>query len=162
MNKKTLLMVFVPMFLFGSIFVAWAGWVLASQPKYEITKRIEPVDQDVLFESVQNWRLELGKEAYIADSQLCEFANKRVKEIQSDFSHSGYRKMAETEIYKDGRYSKTGENLSEGVVYELELLNKWLTSPSHRDNLEDDFTHSCVRCENNYCVQIFGKLLSSE
>lgn len=152
MNKKTLLMVFVPMFLFGSIFVAWAGWVLASQPRHEITKRTEPIKQDVLWSLIQDWRIASERPPYTVDSKLCDYADSRVKEIQNDFDHQKF-----VDMEKSDNFTTLSENASKNTNTEKQTLDAWLASHTHRSALEDQYTHSCLRCESNYCVQIFGR-----
>jgi uncharacterized protein YkwD len=116
------------------------------------------ISEDRLFKAVNQWRESQNKQTYITSPVLCGFATQRVKEIQSDWSHDGFKELSKTgEVYKFQNFSQTGENILRDFSEENGGLESWLNSPTHRANLDSDFTHSCIRCENNYCVQLFGK-----
>lgn len=102
------------------------------------------VSDHVLF-GVQQWRKSSGKSEYLVSEKLCKIANTRLEDIKIDFSHSGF------ESKRFGNETTIGENLAKG-----EPLSAWLSSPSHRDNLEADFTHTCIATDGFYTVQIFG------
>lgn len=109
---------------------------------------------DSVWERVQQWRVDNGKRTYTRDYYLCYIANTRVKEIQTDWSHNGFW-VHVPEMFRHGYYM-IGENLARGFSSSESMLNAWLSSDTHRINLENNYTHSCVVCSNNYCVQMFG------
>lgn len=109
---------------------------------------------DSVWARVQQWRIEKGKNTYTRDYYLCYIANARVKEVQTDWSHNGFW-VHVPEMFRHGYYC-VGENLARGFSSTESMLNAWLLSGTHRINLEWNYTHSCVVCSNNYCVQMFG------
>lgn len=115
------------------------------------------VDENELWTIANNWREEQGKTAYTINPILCGFADQRVDEIQTDFSHKGYLLISENKIHKAGGFYRTGENIARDFFNANDVFRSWLSSPTHRENLDENFTESCIRCENNYCVQLFGK-----
>jgi hypothetical protein len=111
------------------------------------------LSQEKLWSLIQNWRRENNLKPYIKDENLCKFAEGRLLEVADDWSHEGYREKARTML---NGYSMTAENLVKDFNSEYSALNAWLNSPSHLGSLKREYTYSCVRCNNNICVQIFG------
>lgn len=105
---------------------------------------------DKLLSEVQAWRENTGKKQYQPSEFLCSIADKRIVQIQTEFSH---RIFLETK-YCLGCY--LAENLASGLYPEEKTLSGWLASPTHLDNLEKNYTHTCIRTEKNYAVQTFG------
>jgi len=118
----------------------------------QVCSAAKEVSEDKLLKVVNDWRTSKGKKNYKIDTILCGYATERVKEVKSDWSHKQFKTMN-----KIDSFITLGENLSKDIFNEAEILNSWLNSPTHRENLENSFTHSCIRCEDNYCVQLFGK-----
>lgn len=110
------------------------------------------ISADILFTLVNAWRSENGYLEYKISPTACTFAQTRVKEIQTDFSHDGLYVHAKE--LPSGSY--ISENLSEGFNYAYETMDAWVKSPTHLDNLKKDYTHSCIKCEKGYCVHIFS------
>lgn len=113
--------------------------------------------EEGLWRVVNNWKYGNDGYYYEENSVLCKYAEIRVSEIKSNFSHIGFRNLND-KIYKESKLGELGENLSKDFFsFESELLDRWLNSPTHKKNLEYDFTHSCIKCRDGYCVQLFGK-----
>lgn len=121
----------------------------------------KPLDQDVLWRIVQEWRVSEGYEPYMVSDDLCRIANERLGALYYDFSHTGF--ITNTDVFRSTKYggfTTLGENLIMGFPTEETCLNSWLASPKHRENLIMNYSHSCIRCgvhdERNYCIQVFG------
>lgn len=112
----------------------------------------EVADEEDLWTEVNDWKERVGGYRYIKDKKLCEYASIRVEELKKDYSHNGFRNLHRTDSF-----IKLGENLSSGEEAVNVILQLWLTSPTHKANLDENFTHSCIKCEENYCVHLFGK-----
>lgn len=116
-----------------------------------------------LWEVVNIWRLQSGYQSYIPDNQLCAIARQRVEEIKTDWSHNGFIRHANQGDYTHVNYVNLGENLARGFEDETETLLAWLNSPTHRENLEYVYTHSCIVASSTeretYAVQIFARYL---
>lgn len=103
---------------------------------------------------VNNWRTSSGRLTYTESQILCDIADNRVKQVQDVFNHKQF-----LEDLKKSNYPYiVSENLSEGYRTPEDTLSAWLNSPPHRWALEQNYKFSCVRCENDYCVQIFSNL----
>ena len=115
------------------------------------------INSKVAWKLVNEWRVEKGYEPFIENDALCDVAKIRVKQIQVNFNHDiRYVKM----IHDREPFDYMGENLAEGYNYERNMVWSWLASPSHRKNIANVFTHSCMVCEDNFCVQLFGGYLN--
>ncbi|MBR6770619.1 MAG: hypothetical protein IKM28_05180 [Lachnospiraceae bacterium] len=69
---------------------------------------------------------------------------------------------AEPEIHQEISYQSTGENIAWGQKTPEEVVNAWMNSEGHKDNiLNSSFTSIGVGCyENNgilYWVQLFTR-----
>lgn len=116
------------------------------------TQPIPTMDQQRLWDHIQMWRRSQGLPEYIEDSFLCSIADKRIQEIQTNFSHDKFYEKIDCE-----QSCKLGENINSGYSKAQSALNGWLNSPLHRAALEStEYTHSCVRSMGDKSVQIFG------
>ena len=118
-------------------------------------KPLEPLDDNVLWGLIQDWRVRNGYKAYVRDSRLCVIAEKRVKEIQEDYSHTKFDNTDYSYLPK----GEITENISLWIAGEENTLNGWLDSPSHRATLEKSYRSSCVATGGVYgqsAVQVFA------
>lgn len=130
---------------------------MIAKPTFRATTNVvtKEASSDVLFNLVNNWRIANNKEAYIRDPDLCTYANKRLLHVQAEFSHNLFDTTV-APLIDNKKFKMIGENLSKDESNEGLILSSWLASPTHRSNLDDAFTHSCLACKNSYCVQLFG------
>lgn len=147
--KKVILLILVFLLILSSYLVGF-------NHGYDSTITVSPtpysLDQDRLFNIVNIWKTSQNSEPYIEDSRLCKLAETRLIEIEKNFSHRDFDKHS-----RDFFNASLGENLSTGYSSEKETFDAWLASPTHKENLDKDYSHSCIRCNNNKCVQIFAK-----
>ena len=108
--------------------------------------------ESVVWDDIQEYQANLGRPEYVVNEELCELAEKRVIEIQTDWSHNGFLNL---EAWPVG-YEKLGENLSKEFYLSYEVLPAWLHSPTHKENLDYNFTDSCLVCVDMYCAHEFG------
>ena len=107
-------------------------------------------------------RSQAGLGALSWDSKLASAANVRAKEIVSLFSHTRPDgSTCFTAVENDGSYMTLGENIAYGYTSASSVMNDWMSSPGHRENiLNGSFTKLGVSCyyENGtyYWVQMFG------
>lgn len=110
------------------------------------------LDDRYVWNDVQNWREREELPRYIEHQGLCKLAEKRVEQIKKEFKHI---------TFSDADFRLAGVNgiISENIISrgsEYVVLQGWLESPSHAAALRrKDFTHSCLRCSGEMCVQLF-------
>lgn len=118
-------------------------------------EEIGQVNQVVLFDKINSWKTTEHGYSYIESDELCRLASQRVMEIKTNWSHSGFKAVAEKG--KSFGFLSMAENLSKEQLDEATILSMWLNSPNHKANLVSlAFNYSCVRCEEHYCVHLFG------
>lgn len=113
------------------------------------------LEGDHLLEVVNQWRVKIGKKIYKKNNELCNIAEARTKEIQTDFNHDKFYNHTH-----DFYYEAMQENILAGDQYisYKTALDSWLQSASHSAALHKDYQYSCIKCLNNRCVQIFMNL----
>lgn len=137
--------------------------VAVQQPTPSPTPTPKPkkLDGGRLFNLVNAYRAKNGMSQMLWFHPLCEYAMQRSQEIKDDWSHEGYLRDAESHVLYE-KYcpdcTRTGENLAENYASEEEVLQAWIKSPSHKENLDADWTYACAYFyENRYVEMIFGK-----
>lgn len=110
-----------------------------------------PFSEDKLWSLVNDWQTSQGWKPYIKDQRLCDLADIRLEETSKDWSHNGFFAHS-----KDFVNINLGENLARDYITEETTLKAWLKSPSHKKNLTSPYTYSCIQCEGDRCVQLFG------
>jgi uncharacterized protein YkwD len=130
------------------------GWMVSKADNHPSYASRYEVNEERLFELIQNWRSSQGKSQYIVSDDLCTIAEKRLEEVKVKFNHDGFQTDW---VKQSSNMAFIGENLSELFLRNEDVLTGWLNSPGHRENLEDGFTHSCLRCTPYQCVHIFGR-----
>lgn len=124
--------------------------ILAPSPT--VIPTLAPFSAEKLMSIVNDWRQTQNLQLYTENETLCKIASERLVEVQSNWSHDGF--VAKHNTYLPNTYMS--ENLGRGYDREEELLTSWLNSPSHAANLNKDYQYSCIKCDNNYCVQEFS------
>jgi uncharacterized protein YkwD len=120
--------------------------------------------QTSLWASVNEYRIRNGLNPLTLDQRMCNYADKRLGEIKDDWSHNGFN----SDISKGYLFSTLcigcnvmGENLARDFFNEKDILNGWINSPSHKENLDrKEYKFGCIKSgESNrtwYTVMEFG------
>ena len=114
-----------------------------------------------LFGLVNEYRTKNGLKQLVIYSPLCEFARIRSEQVQSDWPHNGYDQAAgQGTLFSTicPNCIKVGENLAKDYPNEEAILQAWIFSAYHKDNLDGDWDWGCAVCSaNNYATFLFGK-----
>jgi uncharacterized protein YkwD len=107
------------------------------------------IDEDVLWDEVQEWRKTNNLPLYQKSELTCRVATERLADTRKPggWSHNGFN--AE-------RWCKTDCVLSENISLDDNPLEGWLNSPPHAAALRENYPYSCIKCEGTYCVHIFS------
>lgn len=114
-----------------------------------------------LWYQIQSYKSKTSQ-PYTQDQLLCRHAEARLLEVSKNFSHDKFENDTTSALYKESSFNELGENLAtRNVWWDLqnpsETLISWLSSPKHRKVLDSSkFTHSCLRCNETHCVQLFA------
>lgn len=89
-----------------------------------------------------------------AQPDVCTFAELRLKEVQTDWSHAGFYRMAAPLQKATSTKGTWRENLARNFNDEASVYEAWKRSPSHNANLVATSSASCLRHANGYWVLI--------
>lgn len=109
------------------------------------------IDQYKLWRMINEYEAGNNLRPFIESPKVCMMAEKRLIETKTNWSHAGFYIHL-----NDFTYTRIGENLVKGYYSEQSTFQAWLNSPLHKKNLTSGYTYSCLRCEENRCVQIFA------
>ena len=126
----------------------------------------EPTQQEVeIFDLVNAERIRVGVDSLILEPSLCEVAHVKAQDMVDNdyFDHeSQYWGMPEEMMRVFGiSFSRHGENIALGYNAPSEVVNQWISSPSHNSVMTSSgFTKTGVGCATNnngriYWVQVF-------
>jgi hypothetical protein len=124
------------------------------------TPKPKTLDGGKLFNLVNDYRNQNGFSTLLWRHSLCEYSKIRSQEIVTDWSHEGFQDDSKNnELFKFCPECVTlGENLAEGYHSEKDILNAWIASPSHKENLDGNWQWGCaIFYSNNQVSFIFGK-----
>jgi len=140
----------------GSTLGWYGSYMWLSEWQSEITVFDDyTIEKEDMTKTVNEWSLKNKGYEYEELPTLCEFAKLRVKEIENDWSHDGFRKLT-NQIRKDTNAADLGENLAKDFADEPGVLTGWLNSPPHRKVLDHPYTHMCIETDGNHVVQLFA------
>jgi len=145
------------------------GYYISKEKKgSEIIEWFMPGEETRLVEEiidiVNEERAKEGKEALVYDGKLRSCAGIRAEEIRESFSHTRpdgrdcFTVLTERDYY----VSAAGENIAMGQTTAKQVMEDWMNSEGHRENiLSDMFTKIgvgvAIKNGNFYFVQLFAK-----
>jgi len=155
--KTTLIIIVLTLLAGFGLTQLWNKTITAQESAVSYTQPIDfpdvtyyPLTDEAIWAEVQGWRMTENKPIYIKDDQACELAQKRLEETKLNWSHDGF--WDEDCL----GCSYWGENLARGFVSADAMLEAWLNSPKHAENLNSPyFTHSCIAHDSGYVVHFF-------
>lgn len=136
----------IGLILFGIIRLHGADFL----PKYiadyyntspTITPSPHPLDPLKVLTLINDHRKSKGLGILSFDESMCKFANTRLEQIKTNYSHDGFYPA----VKKAYEYTYAGENLASGYTTEDGVVYGWIMSPKHLENIENPhYTRSCV------------------
>ena len=114
----------------------------------EVTPIKFSLDSEKIFNLVNDYRTSHGLNALVYNPQVCQYASKRLDEIQTDFSHNGFWNNFPS--YKNPQ-SYIGENLIKGYYSsDQQVVKDWIASPEHLSNIMNrSYTQTCVETQTD-------------
>lgn len=100
---------------------------------------------------INNFRKSKGLSAVRSDSNSCDFAEIRVKEVIKNFNHEGFYKRVNDNNLPYPSYKEVTENLAQTEDY-TKVIDLWINSPAHSENMQKDTPFVCVANSGNYYV----------
>ncbi len=104
------------------------------------------IEHSNLLNLINNYRTKNGLNYLLVDSNLCELALDRAKEVENDWSHDGFYG------HRKGKYIRIGENLAKCFDTDEEIFNSWLKSDSHKKIITGEYDRICIaRLDSDKC-----------
>jgi uncharacterized protein YkwD len=98
---------------------------------------------------INDYRKSQGLGSVQTDSNTCNFADTRAKEITSGFNHNGFDQRAASKTLPYPSYHYVTENIAMTSNYK-DVVNMWVNSPPHAANMRADTPYVCVSQSGNY------------
>jgi hypothetical protein len=109
------------------------------------------LNAELLQTMINDYRVSVGKPAFVKDEPVCAIAESRRPELYNEIHVTGA-------LHAGFRAKVLPYWATENMIYqntEAQAFNWWMNSPIHRSSIEGNYSHACVACEGNICVQIF-------
>lgn len=137
------------------------SWKLVSNPEVEgqyiicNSENGQMSTASELNSAQNNYRVSHGLNALSINSDICNIASERAKEVADNFSHDSF----EAAIDRSGiQKSAVGENIASGPLTASQFVEwSWDKSLGHRANMLGDWTEGCGGVYDRYAVFIFAK-----
>jgi len=113
--------------------------------------------KDYIMNGINNYRAQNGLSKVQTDSNTCNFAKIRAKEISTSFNHNGFTSRVNSKTLPYSGYSSVTENIAMHPDYQQavpdgykQVVPMWINSPSHAANMRADTPYVCVESYGNY------------
>lgn len=119
-------------------------------PKMNDASSTKNMGNEALVEEMVNeYRVSLGLGKLAHDEKLCKSALYKSADMldKQYFAHvspTGEQPW-DLIVAQVSKYSKAGENLAFGNIDDRTIVDGWINSPGHRENMVGDFTKTCVK-----------------
>lgn len=116
-----------------------------------------PITRDALMAEFNLYRKEHNLNPVKHSDLLCPFAEERVREIQTDWSHKGFRAEVDNFTNAHREIDWIGENLAKEYDDAKAVFVAWDNSPTHKENLiNPEYSIVCFTVDNRHIVQMLG------
>jgi len=123
----------------GTSFGYYCGLTLKEKGQISDEPLIETFDDetDTVLEIVNEERAAKGYAALTIDAALQKAANQRAKELAQNFAHERPDGTSATTVVSEFgvKCSMFGENIAMGQTSSRQVMDEWLDSPAHRENI---------------------------
>lgn len=159
---KLIFMMIMKIFLI--LLIISTQWLYLGQARVVIAK--ENISPTGIFKLINKEREKENISPLTLNNKLIQAAKNKAKDLKDNkyFDHNSPDGKQFSSWIKDTdyKYSFIGENLATNFQTEEGVINAWMKSESHRENiLEENFTETGIAVENDngkiIVVQIFGR-----
>lgn len=112
--------------------------------------------EQYIMNKINEFRSSQGLGAVKPDNYTCDFARTRAEEISKSFNHDGFRNRIENNSLPYPSYSQVTENIAMTSNYQ-DVVNMWINSPGHAENMRKDTPFVCVKQHGNYYAYLGWK-----
>lgn len=113
---------------------------------------VKSINSNSVWTEYQNYRTTFKLGLLIKNENLCLEATNRAKNTLYNFSHDGYMETYLKLKEKFG-FEYVAENLSKDIYEPDILIQRWATSPPHREVLDNkQIKYGCISCISTNCA----------
>lgn len=105
--------------------------------------------QEFIMNKINEYRKAHNLTEVKTNQVTCDFARTRAREISANFSHKGFNDRVSSKTLPYSSYSLVTENLAMTSNYQ-NVVNMWINSPGHAENMRKDTPFVCVEQFGNY------------
>lgn len=116
--------------------------VATSTPNPTISPTRKPASSSSIMDKINAYRASHGLSAVQEDPNTCAYAQLRANELVNHFDHNGTD-------YPYSNYSLVTENIAM-TTNPSEVVDLWINSPGHAENMRKDTPYVCVRNNGPY------------
>ena len=121
------------------------------------TKTVNTMTEtDFILSQINNFRVRNGVAPASKDSHTCSFASLRARELASTFDHSGFTNRRSSGSLPYPSWSNVTENIAMNQDHR-DVINQWLNSPGHAQNMLADTPYICVGKHGNFYAMVGWK-----
>ena len=106
-------------------------------------------DLEMIMNQINDFRLSNGLTRVETNDTTCRFAKTRVLEISTNFSHEGFNNRVNSNALPYPPYKLVTENIAMTSIPSA-VVNLWINSPEHAQNMKSDTPYVCVGMLGNY------------
>jgi uncharacterized protein YkwD len=111
----------------------------------------EETAESYLLKKMNEYRRQNGLGEVGSDQATCDFAQVRAREIESNFSHDGFRSRISSGTLPYASYSYVNENIAQNSDF-TKVIDSWIASPPHAENMRQNLSTACIRHSGEYYV----------
>lgn len=104
-----------------------------------------------LMTAINDYRKSQGLSEVKTDSNTCDFAKTRAREISQNFNHDGFNNRIQNHTLPYPSYHTITENIAMNPNYK-NVVAGWISSAGHAANMRADTPFVCVENAENYYV----------
>lgn len=146
----------IALFILLPVVFFLAGWYVAPSEPVAPLFCIPPPEANhtLVTRRVNEYRTSIGKKPFTSEETLCSVASIRSFQATTDWSHDGFYPISDLIYQWKPEFDTLAENLSTEL---LDPVPAWIESPTHKANLDGNYTYGCVRCYKTTCALILGE-----
>lgn len=127
-------------------------------PSSSSTSTAQPLDENKLWNLINDWERKQGYQQYLKDDVLCQKGEWLLSNDSILFNNKDW--FEKTELNKS--YYNASYNLAWDYSSEEKALDYWISNKDTLRNLRDTyFQYSCTKCKKFKCIQVFANTYST-
>lgn len=159
--NKLLYAVLIGLILVAYSYIGFVGYQSYKDSKFfksPTSLQRSGLDENILWNLVNDWETKQGYQSYIKDENLCNAASRLINDESLWSDKQWFKKIGLNSNFQyNNGFNSTINNYSEEAA-----LNNWTSNNDTLKNLKDTyFQYSCIKCEKFKCFQVLANLSTS-